>query len=138
MDFIAIKPLDRVNVGSEQIELRLGARELMEREIKFDRASFVRLMAQIEFVELVDDEKIDIRQVDPLADALLRQHIDIRRFQVCRLRRVRNDMNPVPETADEALPSLVDQGQGRHHDDDLLEPPQRDHGIDQQALAYAG
>ena len=126
-----------MNIGSEQIELRLGPRELVKREIEFDGAPFVRLMAQVELVEFVDNEKVDIRQVDALTDTLLRQNVDIRRLQVCRLGRVCDHMNRVPETANEALPGLVDQSQRRHHDDDLLELAQRDHGIDQQAFTYA-
>jgi hypothetical protein len=69
-------------------------------------------------------------------DPLLRIHEQIPFAYL--LTRVGKDLEPGAESAGEAAPSLVDQGQSRDHYDNVVVTVARDEGVNNEALAEAG
>ncbi|MNJ15413.1 hypothetical protein D3C77_96600 [compost metagenome] len=123
---------------AEHIELGTRLSEFVKRQAEVDGArAFLVVVCQVNFVELVQHEELNIRQIRALKHPLLGEKVDVNLVNLSRLSGMRNEVE-VLKSSDQSATGFVDQRDGRNDYHHLLESSLRQYRVDDKALAYAG
>lgn len=122
------------NARSQKVEVLALLREHVEHLVQQGRALVVLIQGG-QLVELVDDEEVHLAEVRAVEDTLLRHDEDVASAGL--LERLCDDRVVLAKLR-KPSPRLVDEGERRDNDDDVLEALGRHDRVDDEALAEAG